>query len=95
MLREERKRGRILQGLYPILYVAARNGEVELLDAIIGCRQCVVSIGLLINYFITAQNFSEVERAIAYIEMQYRVSDKEAWCRKRLSDWIDGCPERD
>ena len=69
--------------------MAARNDGIELVDAIIGCRQCIVSTGLLIGHFIKDRDISDVVRAIDYIDMQEQMSVKEARCRRRLQEWLE------
>ena len=88
-LRDETLKGHVLQGIYPALYMAARNDGIELVDAIIACRQCIVSTGLLLGHFIKDRDISEVVRAIDYIDMQDQMSEKETRCRRRLMEWLE------
>jgi prenyltransferase beta subunit len=88
-LHEETLKGHVLHGIYPALYIAARNDGIELIDAIIACRQCIVSTGILLGHFIRDRNISDVIRAIDYIDMQDQMSEKESVCRKRLANWLE------
>jgi hypothetical protein len=88
-LKDDTQRGHVLQGLYPALYIAARQGDIELVDAIIACRQCIVSIGFLIGHFVRDRHIDDVVRAIDYIDLQERITEKDERVSRRLKNWVD------
>lgn len=89
MLHNDTLKGHVLRGIYPLLYMAARNDGIDLVDAIIACRQCIVSTTLLLGHFIRDSDISDFVRAIDYIDMQEQMSEKELRCRRRLMEWLE------
>lgn len=58
----------LFEEAYPLLHVAARYGEIELLDALIACRHNTDLTLLISRNFLTIREIDDVKAVIAVIK---------------------------
>ena len=87
----ERYRDDLFEEAMPMLYVAARHGEIELLDALIICRHHADLTRVIAKNFLMAGDIEYVKTVIAVMKQ-----DVPEYVNRRpdnfvLEDWLKKC----
>ena len=84
----ESYRANLFEEAYPLLYVAAQCGEIELIDALIACRHNADLTQLLARTFVTVRDIDDVKTVLSLMQLDVpefvnRCSDNYV-----LEDWL-------
>jgi hypothetical protein len=56
--------------VYALLYIASREGSIEIADAVFASRHCIKLLSFVINNVLTADDIVQVRSAIDHIDAQ-------------------------
>ena len=62
--------GAVSPDVYALLYIAARQGSIEIVDAIFAARHCIKLLSLLINNLLRPDDIAQVRSFIDHVDAQ-------------------------
>lgn len=75
--------------VWSILYIAARNGEIDSIDALSSVRRCAYAVGFFIELFLEPEDVEAVKEIIKILGREMSSAHNEvALCKSWLDAWI-------